>query len=165
MLHQLGTACTYLANELHVTVLNTVVYHLDVVSSTLISHPLATWVAMVTLALGSDALENILDVWPGLLISTGHQGRSVSRTLLASGYTRTDESDPLARQVLCSAVGVREMGITTIDDDVALLEQGQEGLDEIVNRLAGHDQEHDTARCLELGDELLEGVGTFNRLS
>ena len=59
---KIGT--TYLANQLHVTVLNTVVHHLDVVTGTLVSDPLAAGLAV---RLGGDGLEDVLDVWPGLL--------------------------------------------------------------------------------------------------
>ena len=47
----------YLANELHVTVLNTVVDHLDVVASTLVTNPLAAGLAV---RLGGNGLENVL---------------------------------------------------------------------------------------------------------
>jgi hypothetical protein len=60
----------YLADQLHVTVLNTVVHHLDIVTSTLITNPFAAWL-IVTLS--SNALHDVLDIWPCLLVSTGHQ--------------------------------------------------------------------------------------------
>jgi hypothetical protein len=41
---------------------------------------------------------------------------------------------------------------------------GEKGLDEVINGLAGHDEEHDTTRTLELGAELLNGVSTDNVL-
>ena len=46
-----------LANQLHVTVLDTVVDHLDVVTSTLVTDPLATGLAV---RLGGDGLEDVL---------------------------------------------------------------------------------------------------------
>lgn len=152
----------YLADELHVTVLNTVVDHLDVVTSTLITDPLA---ASLVVALGGDALEDLLDVGPGSLVTTGHDGGTVAGTLLTTGDTGADESETLLGQVLGSAVGVGEVGVTTVDDDVALLEQGQEGLDPVVDGLSSLDEQHDTAGLLELGDELLVGVSTDNGLA
>lgn len=140
-------------------------HHLDVVTSTIITNPLTTWVSVVAIRLGSDALEDILDVWPGLLVSTGHQRGTISGTLLTTGNTGTDESNALIGQVLCAAVGIGEMRVTTIDDDVAFLAVGEEGLDEVVDRLSGHDQEHHTAGFLELADKLFDRVGTFDRLA
>lgn len=153
---------THLANQLHVTVLNTVVHHLDVVTSTLITNPFTAWVTVVSVTLGSDALENILNIWPGLLVSTGHQRRTVSSTLLTAGDTGTDEADTLGSQVFCSAVGIGEMGVAAVNNDVALLAVGKEGLDEVVDWLTGHDQEHHTTGFLELADEFLNGICTFD---
>jgi len=153
----------YLANQLHVTVLNTVVDHLDIVTSTLITNPLAAW---LSITLGGDALEDILDIWPGLLVSTGHQGRTESGTLLTTGNTATNETDSLGLQVFCSAVGVWEMRVTTINDDITLLNTGrEESLDEVVDGLSGHNQEHHSAGSLELGDEVLDIFGTNDRLA
>ena len=153
----------YLANQLHVTVLNTVVHHLDVVASTLVTNPLA---ACLSIGLGSNALKDILDIWPGLLVSTGHQGRTVSGTLLTSGNTATNETDSLGLQVFCSSVGIWEMRVTTIDDDITLLNTGlEESLNEVVDWLSGHNQEHHSAGSLELGDEVLDIFGTNDRLA
>lgn len=131
--------------------------HLDVVASTLITNPLA---ARLAIRLGGDGLEDILDVRPGLLVTTGHQRRAVAGTLLTTGNTAADEADTLAVKVLCAAGGVWEMRVAAINDDVALLEVGEESLDEVIDGLAGHDEEHDAAGGLELGAELLDGVST-----
>jgi hypothetical protein len=39
---------------------------------------------------------------------------------------------------------------------------GEEGLNEVVNGLSGHDQHHHAAGFLKLGAELLDGVSTFD---
>jgi hypothetical protein len=157
----LGSA-PYLADELHVTVLNTVVDHLDVVTSTLVANPLT---ASIAIALSGDALEDVLDVGPGLLITTGHDGGAVSGTLLTTGDTRADESDLLLGKVLGAAVGVGEVGVTTVDDDVARVKEREDLLDPVVDSLASLDQKHDTAGRLELADELLDAVGANNGLA
>ena len=136
--------------------------HLDVVTSTLITDPVA---ASLAVALGGDALEDILDVRPGLLVTTGHERGTVAGTLLTTGDTAADEADALLLQVLGAAVAVGEVGVTTVDDDITLLEVGQKRLDELVNGVSGHDKEHDAARALELGAEFLYGVSANNRLA
>lgn len=153
---------SYLADELHVTVLDTVVDHLDVVTSTLVTNPLA---ASLTVALGGDALEDVLDVRPGLLATTRHQRGAISGTLLTTGDTGADKSEALAGKVLGAAVGVGEVRVTTIDDDVALVKERQKLLDPLVNRLTGLDQKHDTTGRLELADKLLDGLGTNDGLA
>jgi hypothetical protein len=157
-------AKTYLANQLHVTVLDTVVDHLDVVTSTLVTDPLAAGLAV---RLGRDGLEDVLDVGPGLLVTTGHDAGAVAGTLLSSRDTAADESDALGLQVLGAAVCVGVVRVATVNDDVALLEATlvEEELDEVVNGLTGHDEEHHAAGLLELGAELLDGVGADNRLA
>ena len=136
--------------------------HLDVVTGTLVTDPVA---AGLTVALGGDALEDVLDVGPGVLITTGHERGSVTGTLLTTGDTATDEVDALAGEVLGAAVAVGEVGVTTVNDDITLLEERQKGLDEVIDGLAGHDKEHDTTGALELGAELLDGVSTDNGLA
>ena len=131
--------------------------HLDVVASTLITDPLA---ARLAVRLGGNGLEDILDIRPGLLVTTGHQRGAVAGTLLSAGDTAADEADSLGVEVLCAAGGVWEMRVTTINDDVALLEVGEESLDEVIDGLAGHDEEHDAAGRLELGAEVLDGLGS-----
>lgn len=155
--------CTDLRDELHVTVLNTVVNHLDVVASTLVTDPLAAGLAV---RLGGDVLEDILDVRPGLLVTTGHDGGTVTGTLLTTGDTGADEADTLGVKVLGAAVGVGEVRVATVNDDVTLLETVlEEELNEVVDGLAGHDEKHHAAGSLELGDELLDAVCANNALS
>jgi len=156
------TAKTYLANQLHVTVLNTVVDHLDVVASTLVTDPVT---ARLAVALSGDALEDVLNVGPGGFVTTGHEGGTVAGTLFTTGDTAADEADALLREVAGAAVGVGEVGVTTVNNDVTLLEEGEEGLDEVINGLAGHDEEHNATGTLKLGAELLDGVGTDDGLA
>jgi hypothetical protein len=156
-------SCTDLRDELHVTVLNTVVNHLDVVASTVVTNPLTAGLAV---RLGRDVLEDVLDVRPGLLITTGHDGGAVAGTLLTARDTGTDEADALALEVLSAAVGVGVVRVATVNDDVTLLKTVlEEELNEVVDGLAGHDEEHHAAGSLELGDKLLDAVCANNALS
>jgi len=152
-----------LTDQLHVTVLDTVVDHLDEVAGTLVTDPVTAGFAIVTL--GGDALKDVLNVRPGGLVTTGHKRGAVAGTFLTTRDTATNEADALLGQGLGTAVAVGEVGVTTVDDDVVLLEVRQESLDELVNGLTSHDQEHDTAGALELGAELLNGVSTNDGLA
>ena len=154
---------THLTDQLHVTVLNTVVNHLDEVTSTLVTNPVTAGLAVVTL--GGNGLEDVLDVGPGLLVTTGHERGAVTGTLLTTGDTTSNEADFLLSEVLSTAVAVGEVGVTAVNDDVTLIEVRQKRLNELVDGLAGHDEEHDTTRTLELGAELLNGVSTHNGLA
>ena len=52
------------------------------------------------------------------------------------------------------------MRVSTIDDDISLLEERLELTDEVVNSLTGLDEENDSPGLGELAAELLDGVGT-----
>ena len=158
------TGTTYLANQLHVTVLDTVVHHLDVVAGALVTNPLAAGLAV---RLGGDGLEDVLDVWPGLLVTTRHDAGAIASALLSSGDSRSDEADALGLEVFCAAVGVGVVRVTAIDDDVALFYATlvEKKLDEVVDGLAGHDKHHHATGLLELLHKLLDGVGANNGLA
>ncbi|KAI6770536.1 hypothetical protein HG530_005165 [Fusarium avenaceum] len=138
----------------------------DVVSlsviGTLVANPLT---ASLAVALGGDALEDVLDVRPGLLVTTRHERGAVSGTLLTTGDTGADEADVLASKILGAAVGVGEVRVTTVDDDVAGVKERQDLLNPVVDSLTSLDQEHDTTGRLELADELLDAVGADNGLA
>ena len=54
------------------------------------------------------------------------------------------------------------MRVSTIDDDISLLEERLELTDEVVNSLTGLDEENDSPGLGELAAKLLNGVGTDN---
>lgn len=93
-----------LGDQLHISVLDTVVDHLDVVSRTVLTDPVATG---LTEGLGSGLLEDFLDRGPGGGGTTGHQGGTVSGTLLTTGDTGTDEQETLGLELLGPSDRVR----------------------------------------------------------
>ena len=107
-------------------------------------------------------LEDLLDVGPSGVGSTGHEGRTVSGTLLTTRDTGTDEQETLGLELVGSSDRVRVVRVTTVNDDVTLLKVGLELSDEVIDGLTGLDKEDDSSRGLELGAELLDGVGTDN---
>jgi hypothetical protein len=133
-----------LGNELHVAVLDAVMDHLNEVARAAFADPVAAGNAIVDLR--GDGLENGADVGPRFRRATGHEGRTVPRAFLAAGDAGADEENSFFLQLLVPAHRVRIMGIAAVDDDVALFEQRHETVDELVDRLARLDQEHDAAR-------------------
>jgi hypothetical protein len=128
-----------------------------------ITNPLTAGLAV---ALGGYGLQNVLDVWPCLLVSTGHDGRAVTGTLLTSRDTGSDESDALLGEVFGSSVGVGVVRVAAINDDVALLGTGlEDGLDEGVDGCAGLHEQHHAAGFLQLGDEVLDAVSADDGLA
>lgn len=137
--------------------------HLHVVTSTLVADPLAT---RLVVALGRDALQDVLDVRPSGLVTTGHDARAVSSSLLTAGHTSTDIANAVLLQLLAPACRVREMGVSAIDDDITLLESVfAQLLDQAVDGVTGLDENHDPTGPLELGNEVGEALGADDGLS
>ena len=57
------------------------------------------------------------------------------------------------------------MGVSAVDDDVTLVEQGDQLLDEVVHGLSGLDHQEDLAGALERSHEILEAVGSVDVLA
>ena len=56
------------------------------------------------------------------------------------------------------------MGVSAIDDDISLVEYGDELLDEVIYSLTGLDHKEDLPRALERSDEVLKRVGSVDVL-
>src|SRR5438046_4494968 len=61
---------TNLADQLHITVFNTIVDHFDVMSCTFLADPVTTG---LSICLSGDRLENLFNVRPGIGMSARHQ--------------------------------------------------------------------------------------------
>ena len=59
-------------------------HHLDVVPGTRLSDPVT---ARLSICLGRNALENVLDVWPRRRVAPGHDRRSITGALLTARHT------------------------------------------------------------------------------
>ena len=137
----------------------TVVNHLDVVTRAGLTNPIT---ARCPIGLGGGLLEDFLDGGPSLCVSTGHERRAVTGTLLTTRDTGADEEEALGLELLGAADRVGVVGVATVDDDVALVEVGDKLVDEGIDGRASLDEEDDLARRLELSDELLDRVGALD---
>src|SRR5580658_10703084 len=109
------------ADQLHVSVLNAVVNHLDVVPSSVLAHPIA---ARRTIGnFSGNSLENLFDKGPCGWIAAWHDGRAMARAFLAAGNAGADEQDAFGGQILGAAIGVGVERIAAVDDDVARFEK------------------------------------------
>src|SRR5437588_5314381 len=138
-------------DELHVAVLDAVVHHLDVVARA--ARP-DVCDARAVVNLGGDGLPDGTYLLVGLPVAARHQGRPPQRALLAAGDAGADEVEALRLQLLLAALGVHEVGVAAVNDDVALVEIGLDLLDRPVNRIARLDQKDDLAWALQSLDVL-----------
>lgn len=83
----------------------------------------------------------------------------MTRTLLTTGYTGADKEDSLGLELLAAADRVGVVRVTTVNDNVTLLEVGEELLNESVDGGTGLDEENYLARALKLGNEFLDRLG------
>jgi hypothetical protein len=84
-----------------------------------IANPLTAWFAVT---LGRDGLENIFDVLPRILGAAGHNRRTITSTLLATGDTSTDKAETLFGKISGAAVRVGIVGVASINDDVSFFD-------------------------------------------
>ena len=147
------------ANLTCVRICLTVVNHLDIVTGTRLTNPVAAGLAV---DLSSGFLENLLDGGPSSGGTTRHERRTMAGTLLTTRDTRSDEKQTLLLQLLSAADRVGIVGVAAIDDDVALVEVWDELLDEGIDGIASLDEQDDFSGLLELCGELLDRVCSLN---
>jgi hypothetical protein len=81
---------------------------------------------------------------------------------LTSRDTGADEQKPFGLELFAAAVGIGIVGVATIDDDIALVEVGDELSNEVVDSGTSLDEKDDFSWSLELLTKLLDRVGTLN---
>jgi hypothetical protein len=135
-------------------------------------------------ALGCNGLQNILNVRPCLLVAPRHDRRAISRALFTTRNTSADEAEALLGKIPAASVGVGEMRVSAVDDNVARLCASlcDDGLNEVVDSLAGLevvsqprlnrlsqgaylDEQHHPPWLLELGNKLFQAVCANNGLA
>ena len=149
-----------LADQLHVTVLDAVVDHLDVVSGTAAADPVAAGGTAVDL--GGDALEDVLHMWPGGGAAAGHDAGTESGAFFAAGDAGADVEQALGFEQFHPAIGVAVERIATVDDDVTGFQVRQDLLNELVHRRARFDHHHDPPGLFELRHEFGDGMGALD---
>lgn len=80
-------------------------------------------------------------------------------TLLTSRDTASDKEETLGLQFLGAADGVGEVGVTSVDNDITLLEERKDLVDKVIDGLTGLDEHHNLTGTLKLLAELLDRVG------
>lgn len=133
--------------------------HLDVVAGAGLTNPIT---ARLTERLSSGGLEDGLNCGPGCCRAAGHERRTIAGTLFSSRNTGTNEQEALLFKFLGPPNGIGIVGVTTVNDDITLLEMGDELLNKGVDSITGLDEKNDFARSLQFGSELLDGVSALD---
>ena len=88
---------------LHVSILNSIVDHLYIVSCSILADPVA---ARLLADLGSDALEDGFDVFPRLRVTSWHERGAIASTVLSPAHSATNEEEILLSQGLGTTLQV-----------------------------------------------------------
>ncbi|GCK97659.1 hypothetical protein BvCmsG79A_01564 [Escherichia coli] len=114
------------SNQLHITVFNTVVNHLHIVTCTIGTNIGNAWLTVVSYCgdFGQDRCNQFI----GFFLPTRHNGRTFQRTFFTAGNTGTNEVKAFCRKLTVTTNGVLEEGVTAINDDVTFIEIWFEGI-------------------------------------
>ena len=151
------------ADQLHITILNTVVNHFYEVTGTCVADPITT--GLPVFGLGSDSLQNGLNMRPGFFVSPGHDGRAVARSLFSPGNTGSNKADPFGRQLFVPAIAIFVVGVSAVDDDVSRLQNIHNRLDGKVHGFTGLHHQHDNSWLLESQHHVFDVMVSLHRSS
>ena len=131
-----------LGQKLHQRVLDAVVDRLDKMAG----RPGAeVSYARVAVDLGGHRLKQRADPLVGLFRSAGHDARAVARSLFAAGHAHAEKLNALRCQITGTQIRILEVGISGVDDQVALVEVWQQVGDHGIHGRPGGHQHHDRA--------------------
>ena len=130
--------------------------HLDIVTGTVAAHPFAA--GQTAADLGSDSLEDGFDIGPCFGSAARHDGGTQQSAFFTAGNTGADEVDALFSQSFGAADGVGEEAVSAVDEDITLVQVGDQLVDEGVHSGAGLDHHHDAAGGFQIVAQLLDGV-------
>ena len=112
--------------------------------------------ARIAVDLRSRRFKDGTDALVSLFRPAGHDARSVTRAFFATRHAHAEELDAFRRQVAGAHIRVFEVGVASINDEIALVQVRQQILDDRIHRSAGGHQHHDRARfakqCNEIRD-------------
>ena len=138
-------------------------YHLDEVTCAIFADPVAARRAVLDLR--ADGLENRLDVLPRGGRAAGHHARTFERALFATGDAGSEVELALGFNIRGSADGVREVRVTAVDENVAVVQQRQELLDHIVHSLSCLDHHEHLARFFQIVHQFFKAVAADDVLT
>ncbi|MNJ66778.1 hypothetical protein D3C77_628850 [compost metagenome] len=105
-------------NQLHVSVFNTIMNHFDIMTSTVWSDICTAW---ITVYFCRNCSENRFYQFIGTFLTTRHDCWAIQCAFFTTGYTCSDKAEAFIFKLFTTTHSIREVGITTIDNDVALI--------------------------------------------
>ena len=140
-------------DQLHVGIFDSVVRGLDEMASAGLAHPGG---AGRTSILRRDGGEDRRDAVPGRARPAAHDRRTVPR---AFGPARHADPHEPGTQRAGPALGVTEIGVARVDDQIAAVQQRAQGLDLLIDDFTGGHHQDNLARARQRGDQIGQAVG------
>ena len=149
-----------LANQLHIAVFDTVVYHFDEMSRTIPADPIAT--RLTLRGFRGNRLENRFNSFPCTLISARHDRRAVPRAFLSAGDSHADKQNTFFGKVTGASGCIRIIGISSVNDDIALIQKRQQLFDKVVNHRTCLNHQHNFSWFFQFINQVLQRICADN---
>ena len=139
MLHEVIAFC----DQLHIPVLDPVVDHFHVVTSSIRTDVSHTWFSIFR-RFCRDFFKNVSYQVICFFLSTRHDRRTFKGTFFTTRYTSTDKVDTRVRQLFVTTDGIFIESISSVDQDIAFIQMWKKGLDGCVCTRPCLNHKHDT---------------------
>ena len=139
MLHQVITFC----NQLHITVLDTIVDHFHIVTSSIRTDVSHTWFSIFW-CFCRDFFKNICYQFISFFLSTRHDRRTFKGTFFTTRDTSTDEVDARVRQLFITTDSIFVERVSSVNQNITFIQVWKKGLDGCVCTRSCLNHEHDT---------------------
>ena len=127
-------------NKLHISIFDTVMYHLDEMTGTGRTNPLAA--RSTVRCFCRNTLQDRLHLRPGTFRSSGHDRRAVQRSFLSTGNSSSHKTEAFLFGQCHTPVGVLIIGITTVNQDIPFGQMGKQLFHQFIHRTAGTNHHH-----------------------
>src|ERR1041385_7433755 len=104
------------------------------------THVTAAWFAV---DLGRNFAINRRNDFPRFARAAGHERWTFERAFFAAGNAAPNIMNSFSFEIFATALRVGEKRIAAIDDDVAFFQKRHQLADDLIDRLAGLDHDHD----------------------
>src|SRR3989338_5887127 len=135
-------------------------HHLDIVTRSSATYPITARLSLFSF--GRDRLENIFDMRPRVMISSGHEGRTEPGPHLAARNAATDKQNAFMLQLVAPPFGVWKVTVAPVNKTASCLEVRKTLVNELIHRIARFDHAHPTPRPFELPEKFFQGPCPFH---
>ena len=132
-----------LSNQLHIRILNSIVYHFYIMTCAVRSD-----IGTARLALGISRyfFQHRPDLFIRFLLTAGHNGRTAPGPFLTAGNSHAEITDSLFLQRLITPSGILKKGISPVQDNIPFLQKLCQLADYRIHGPSGLDHQHHLSR-------------------